>query len=89
MRWSVGSPGPTDHKLCSATGYILSTRRLWGRIMADGRDTGRPRSPLEMIIAAIAAIAAANDCVVVTANERHFGSEAEWLNPLRGHTGRP
>jgi len=31
----------------------------------------------------IAATAFANDCVVVTANERHFEGAVEFLNPLR------
>jgi predicted nucleic acid-binding protein len=31
----------------------------------------------------IAATAAANDCVVVTANERHFEGVVVFINPLR------
>jgi hypothetical protein len=31
----------------------------------------------------IAATAAANNCVVVTINERHFQGAVEFLNPLR------
>jgi toxin FitB len=50
-----------------------------------GADHGRgyrdrPRSALDMVIAATAA---ANDCVVVTANERHIEGAVEFLNPLR------
>ena len=47
----------------------------------DGRRNrdGRPRSALDMIIAAIAE---ANDCVVVTDNERDFAG-IEIVNPLR------
>ena len=52
----------------------------WARIMAEGTAAGRPRSPIDMIIAATAA---ANRCVVVTANERHFRDVVELLNPLR------
>ena len=37
--------------------------------MADGAARGRPRNPLDMIVTAIAE---ANDCVVVTDNERDF-----------------
>lgn len=37
--------------------------------MADGKTKGRPRSGLDTIIAAIAQ---ANECVVVTDNERDF-----------------
>jgi predicted nucleic acid-binding protein len=51
----------------------------WARLMADGKVLGRPRNPLDMIIAAIAA---ANDCVVVTDNEKDFADIA-FVNPLR------
>ena len=49
-------------------------------MMAAGTAAGEPRSPLDMIIAATAA---ANDCVVVTVNERHFEGTVEFLNPTR------
>lgn len=52
----------------------------WARLMADGKAKGRPRSALDMIIAAVAE---ANDCVVVTDNERDFAG-IEMLNPIRG-----
>jgi predicted nucleic acid-binding protein len=48
--------------------------------MAQGKASGRPRSGLDMIIAAIAA---ANGCVVVTDNERDF-ADLQILNPIRG-----
>jgi toxin FitB len=41
---------------------------------------GRRRSQIDMIIAATPA---ANDCVVVTGDERHFRGVVEFLNPLR------
>ncbi len=47
--------------------------------MAQGTATRRPRNPLDMIVAAIAA---ANDCVIVTDNERDFGG-LKIVNPLR------
>jgi len=47
--------------------------------MADGKTRRRPRSALNMIIATIAE---ANDCVVVTENERDFEG-VEIINPLR------
>ena len=52
----------------------------WARMMAEGAAAGRPRSAIDMIIAATAE---ANDCVVVTANERHFQDVVEFINPLR------
>jgi predicted nucleic acid-binding protein len=47
--------------------------------MAAGTATGRPRNPLDMIVAAVAE---ANDCVVVTDNERDFAG-LKIVNPLR------
>jgi len=50
--------------------------------MADGTATGRPRNALDMIIAAIAE---ANECVVVTDNEKDFAG-LEIVNPIRTAT---
>jgi predicted nucleic acid-binding protein len=47
--------------------------------MAGGKVKGRPRSGLDMIIAAVAE---ANGCIVVTDNERDFWG-IETLNPVR------
>jgi toxin FitB len=52
----------------------------WARIMVDGTRSGRPRSGLDMIVAATAA---ANQCVVATLNERHFEGVVDFINPLR------
>ena len=52
--------------------------------MAEGTARGRPKSALDMIIAAVAD---ANHCVVVTDNEGDFAG-LEIINPLRsGQTG--
>ena len=51
----------------------------WARLMADKTATGRPRNPLDMIVAAVAE---ANDCIVVTDNERDFAG-LKIVNPLR------
>ena len=48
--------------------------------MADGKTQGRPRSALDMIIAAVAE---AHGCTLVTDNERDFADIAV-INPLRG-----
>ena len=47
--------------------------------MADGQARGRPRNPLDTIIAAIALT---NDCIVVTNNEKDFAG-SEVFNPMR------
>jgi len=52
---------------------------IWARMMADGKNAGRPRSALDTIIAAVAE---ANGCVVVTDNEKDFIGLAV-LNPIR------
>ena len=52
---------------------------IWARLMADGVRAGRPRSALDMILAAVAE---ANDCIVVTGNEKDF-SGLKFINPLR------
>lgn len=52
---------------------------LWARLMAEGKMAGRPRSGLDMIIAAVAG---ANDCVVVPDNEKDFVG-LQIVNPLR------
>lgn len=47
--------------------------------MADGKTNGRPRDGFDTIIAAVAE---ANGCVVVTANEKDFAG-VQVLNPLK------
>ncbi len=78
--WFVGSEGPPALFRQRVLAFDEASALEWGRIIAEGRATGRSRSPLDMIIAAIAV---ANDCVVVTANERHFEGIIEFINPLR------
>lgn len=48
--------------------------------MAGGKAAGRPRRGLDMIIAATAR---ANDCLVVTDNEKDFAG-IPFVNPMRG-----
>jgi hypothetical protein len=45
----------------------------------DGRAAGKPRSDLDMIVAAVAET---NECLIVTDNEKHF-SGLDVLNPSR------
>ena len=47
--------------------------------MAEGTARGRPRSAIDMMIAATAE---ANDCVVVTDNEKDFAGLTT-VNPMR------
>jgi predicted nucleic acid-binding protein len=43
---------------------------IWARLMSEGTAAGRPRSALDMIVAAIAE---ANDCIVASDNEKDLG----------------
>jgi hypothetical protein len=51
---------------------------IWARLMAEGTAAGRPRSALDTIIAAVAV---ANDCVLVTDNDKDFAG-LRVVNPL-------
>ncbi len=80
--WFKGAQGPQ----ALFAGRILSfddrAGLIWARLMAEGRARGRPRSALDMILAAVAE---ANGCVVVTDNERDFRG-LQIVNPLRHET---
>jgi toxin FitB len=77
-----GSKVPRVPKRSSADAYWLSTRRRHSsvaRLMSQGAHAGRPSSALDMVVAAIGE---ANDCLVVTDNEKQFPG-VNRLNPLR------
>lgn len=78
--WFSGPEGPQ----ALFAGRILSfddkAGLIWAQLMAAGKAAGKPRGGLDMIIAAVAG---ANDCVLVTDNERDFAG-VEILNPMRG-----
>ena len=77
--WFSGPEGP----LALFAGRVLPFDEraglIWARLMAEGTAKGRPRSALDTIIASIAV---ANDCIVVTDNEKDFAG-IEIVNPLR------
>ncbi|TCU67284.1 hypothetical protein EDE08_110171 [Bradyrhizobium sp. R2.2-H] len=78
--WFSGPEGPQ----ALFAGRILSfddkAGVVWARLMAEGKTAGKPRRALDTIIAATAA---ANDCVVVTDNEKDFAG-IKVFNPVRG-----
>lgn len=79
-RWFTGSEGPQALFAGRVLPFDETAALIWARLMAEGTATGRPRSALDMIIAAVAE---ANDCIVVTDNERDFAG-VKIVNPLRG-----
>ena len=83
--WFFGPQGPQGLFAGRVLPFDEKAGLIWARLMADGKAAGRPRSALDMIIAAVAE---ANDCLVVTDNERDFAA-IDIVNPLRsGHDGR-
>jgi predicted nucleic acid-binding protein len=78
--WFSGPQGPQALFAGRILPFDEKAGLAWAELMAAGRLSGRPRSGLDTIIAAIAA---ANDCVVVTDNERDFIG-IEIVNPIRG-----
>lgn len=77
--WFSGPEGPPALFARRILPFDERAGLFWARLMAGGKAAGRPRSALDMIIASIAA---ANDCVVVTDNEKDFADIA-FVNPLR------
>ncbi|MGA3075641.1 MAG: type II toxin-antitoxin system VapC family toxin [Bryobacteraceae bacterium] len=80
-RWFSGPEGPPALFAGRVLPFDEKAALIWARLMADGTAKGRPRSLLDMIIAAVAE---ANDCVVVTENERDFAG-LKIVNPLRAN----
>ena len=79
-RWFSGPEGPQLLFAGRVLPFDEKAGLVWARLMAEGTARGRPRSPLDMIVAAVAE---ANDCVVVTENERDFAG-LKIVNPSRG-----
>lgn len=79
--WFSGPEGPRMLFAGRVLPFDEPAALIWARLMSEGSSGGRPRSALDMIIAAVAE---ANECVLVTDNEKHFAG-LKVLNPLRGY----
>jgi len=77
--WFAGPDGPQTLFAGRILSFDEKAGLIWARLMSDGKAKGRLRSGLDTIIAAVAE---ANDCIVVTDNEKDF-AEIKVLNPLR------
>ena len=80
-RWFSGPEGPQALFAGRVLPFDEKAGMVWARLMAEGTAKGRPRSPLDMMIAAVAEV---NHCVVVTENERDFPG-LKIVNPLRAN----
>ncbi|MCP3460300.1 type II toxin-antitoxin system VapC family toxin [Bradyrhizobium sp. CCGUVB23] len=78
--WFSGPEGPQALFAGRIVPFDEKAGLIWARLMAEGKVAGQPRSGLDMIIAAVAA---ANECTVVTDNERDFAG-TRIINPMRG-----
>ena len=78
--WFAGPEGPQSLFAGRVLPFDEQASLLWARLMAEGTKTGHPRSALDMILAAVAE---ANQCVVVTNNEKDFWG-VKFINPMRG-----
>lgn len=77
--WFRGPEGPESLFESRILTFDVKAGLIWARLMVEGTKVGRPRSPLDMIVAAVAE---ANNCILVTDNERHFAG-LRFINPMR------
>ena len=77
--WFSGPEGPSALFAGRVLPFDERAGLIWARLMARGTVKGKPRSALDTIIAAVAE---ANDCIVVTDNEKDF-ADIRIVNPLR------
>lgn len=80
--WFSGPEGPQALFAGRVLPFDEQAALAWAALMAGGKAAGRPRNPLNMLIASVGL---ANDCVLVTDNERDF-VELNFINPLREGT---
>jgi toxin FitB len=77
--WFRGPQGPQSQFAGRVLPFDDKSAPIWGRLMAEGTATGHPRSAFDMLLAAISE---ANDCILVTGNEKHFAG-LKFINPMR------
>lgn len=80
--WFSGPEGPRTLFAGRVLAFDEPAALVWAALIAEGISAGRPRSPLDMIVASISLT---NDCVLVTDNERDFVG-LDYVNPVRENT---
>jgi predicted nucleic acid-binding protein len=80
--WFSGREGPQSLFAGRILSFDDKAGLIWARLMAEGTAAGWPRSGLDMIIAAVAG---ANECLLVTDNEKDFAG-LQIVNPMREAT---
>lgn len=79
--WFAGPEGPQALFAGRVLAFDERAGLEWAALMATGKAQGRSRSALDTITAAIAV---ANDCVIVTDDERDFPG-VQTINPIRNN----
>lgn len=77
--WFAGAEGPQQLFAGRILPFDERAAMAWAALMAEGKATGKSRNAFDTILAAVAQ---ANDCIVVTDNDRHFPG-VRVLNPMR------
>lgn len=77
--WFSGPEGPQALFAGRILPFDERAALLWAALMAQAKAAGRPPSALDTIVAAVAG---ANECVVVTHNEKDF-VDLPVFNPMR------
>lgn len=81
-RWFSGPERPQALFAGRVLPFDEKAALVWAQLMVEGSQKGRPRSPLDMVIAAVAE---ANKCVIVSENERDFAG-LKVFNPMRANS---
>lgn len=76
--WFAGPEGPPQLFSGRIMAFEERAALIWGRLMVDAKTR---RMPIDVTDMHIAAVAEANRCVVVTANEADF-KMVPYLNPM-------
>jgi predicted nucleic acid-binding protein len=82
--WFHGPEGPQALFAGRVLPFDDKAALIWAQLMVKGSAAGRPRSALDMLIAATAS---AHDCIVVTDNEKDFAG-LDIINPIREKAGK-
>ena len=78
-QWFSSVEGPASIFKGRILSFDNASATIWAQLMADGKKAGRPRNGFDMLIAAIAY---ANDCLIITNNEKDF-SGLKVFNPIK------